>query len=129
MRVFAICLIVALSGCTTDYYKQGTTQQDLDADKAACRAASYQSAPPVMSTPPFGGGYNKPVNINCLGGLSSVGCTGGGYIPPPAIPVDTNGGTRVALFDTCMIDKGWSKTKPTDGHANTPAASTASAGQ
>lgn len=109
-------LLAVLAGCAPDYYKAGATAQDLASDKSACNAQAYQSAPPVMTSGPFGIGPNNPANANCYGGgFGAATCNppGPAYAPPqPSIPIDANGGKRLALFQSCMAERGWSREKP-----------------
>ena len=120
MRVVAtLGLIAVLSGCAADYYKPGASDRDLANDRAACNAQAVQDAPPKMTSAPFGSGsgYNNAANANCFGGFGAVTCNplnpgGGGYVPPPSFPTDINGGKRNALFESCMVDRGWLRQKP-----------------
>jgi hypothetical protein len=114
----ATALVVALAGCSSDYYKPGATEQDLQTDRAACNAQSLAGAPPVMTSGPFGVGYNNVANANCFGpGFGAVTCNpigpaGSSYVPPPSLSTDVNGGARHALFESCMSARGWSHQKP-----------------
>lgn len=114
MKWFVLWSCALLVGCTTYYYKEGATPRDFEVDKAACIAQSYQAAPVAMTGVQVGGGYTQPTYTNCYGGYGSVNCTttGGGYVPPAVIPVDVNNRARNAMFESCLIAKGWSTQKP-----------------
>jgi hypothetical protein len=105
MRPYILCFALALAACA-QWSKPGATDQDRQADEAACQNEATAKAPPQLgpsATPnmtPIAPAYS------CAQGR---GCVPTGMSTAPTAPdvVDVNAGARAHLYDQCMMNRGW----------------------
>lgn len=106
MRMIALVVVVALSGCAN--WKHPTaTQQDFNRDSYQCQmetASVYQPNQTAMSS-----GYRGPAQTNCstYGNQTNCTTTPGVYVPP--VTQDTNALPRAMAFNSCMQARGYYK--------------------
>lgn len=113
--VILLLLAITVTSCAPAVWvKPGANTADFEVAKGRCLAASYRSISPAMESVPIGGGYTTPMYTNCFGTGFSANCTttGGQYVPPATMAVDTNQSVRNQVFRGCMYSDGWALQKP-----------------
>ena len=106
----ALAVAISLVGCAQKWSKTGGTPDEFDAMKASCQAQAYSQFPPQLQQVQASNGYYTPVTTNCypLGYGESCYQSGGQFIPPVVITVDTNATPRRDAVRSCFYSNGWS---------------------
>jgi len=112
--VMAIVASLSLAACVSEKWtKPNSSPNEFDATKSYCTSRASQKFPPMMGSVALGYGYNAPTSTMCNGYGNMVNCTtmGGGYQPPPTLPVDYNANARNEEIRACLYENGWEPTK------------------
>jgi hypothetical protein len=101
---------MALAGCVQKWSKPGSTPEEFDAMKASCSAQAYSQFPPRFQQIQASAGYYTPITTQCSGFGGNVSCyqSGGQYIAPIVITIDTNRNARGDAVKSCFYANGWS---------------------
>lgn len=106
-----IMIMFTLSGCGTNWYKPGATNNEFNLDKDACNAFAYSQAPINNVKIPIGQSYTTQSTTNCSQYYNQINCTTnpGQYVAAPTFTLDQNEGARTTAFKRCMHYRGWSE--------------------
>jgi hypothetical protein len=107
MRPYILCFALALAACT-QWSKPGATDQDRQADDAACQNEATAKAPPQLGPSPTPDTAQIAPAYSCVAGRSCVP-TGMSTAPTAPDVIDVNADARARLFDQCMRNRGWTK--------------------
>src|ERR1700712_5340608 len=116
-KTLCICAALLTASCVTKWSKPGATEAEFEATKSACNGRSYSQFPPAPQQAMIMAGYMTPMQTQCYGrdyyGYGGVNCyiTGGQYIPPSYMTVDSNQGPRDAAVRNCLFEQGWTPDK------------------
>ncbi len=108
-----LVVITFVSGCATRWVKPGGTTDEFEATKASCISRAYARFPPMEHQVQLGNGYTTPSYTNCYGngygGGYNANCTttGGQYVPPATMTVDSNQQARNQDVRSCFFENGW----------------------
>jgi hypothetical protein len=124
----ALGAALRLGGCVEKWTKPGGTAEEFDAMKASCQAQAYQQFPPQLQQIQASNGYYTPITTNCYGTGYGTSCyqSGGQYIPPIIITVDTNRSPRGDAVRGCFYSNGWTPATADQSSAAPSPASAAS---
>lgn len=126
-----LVMLLGLAGCVQKWSKPNGTPEEFDAMKASCQAQAYSQFPPQLQQIQATSGYYMPVTTQCSGFGGNVSCyqSGGQYIPPTIVTIDTNRSPRNDAVRSCFYANGWTPTSEDRQSSGTaPAAVGPSAG-
>jgi len=111
--VYLLVLITALGGCAATWTKPGATAAEFDGTKASCLARARARFQPNIQHVAISNGYTTPTQTQCSGIGYMVSCTstGGQYIPPAFMDIDTNNAPRDQDLRACFFEAGWTPNK------------------
>lgn len=124
LNAAGLAMLFGLAGCVQKWSKPGGTAEEFDAMKASCQARAYSEFPPQLQQIQASAGYYTPVTTQCSGFEGNVSCyqSGGQYIPPIIITIDTNRGPRNDAVRSCFYSNGWTPASENSQSGGTTAA-------
>ncbi len=105
--------ILLLAGCANlghVWHRDNTTEAEFNQDRYQCTVEATRAYPAQNIPITTGGGYQTPVQTNCVSVGNNVNCTsyGGERVAPTTTWIDANAGNQSAMVEQCLKARGYS---------------------